>query len=87
MTLQEIAQNHWSGYVALRSDDRLSSHASTTFSFCDGRLLDVRVNNTVISNLETAMDSGKDDGYYICTKDRKPFYGTEKEYRIALGYN
>lgn len=84
MTLQEIAQNHWSGYVALTADDYLEY--KTTFSFCDGRLDSIRIDNKVISSLSTVMDSGKDNRYYICTKDRQPFSGTDEEYRIALGY-
>ena len=86
MTLQEIAKLHYSGYVAQISDNLLDSHAKTTISFCDKMLTGVRVNNMIVSDLKSVMDSGKQNDYYICTKDRKPFNGTPEEYRIALGY-
>ena len=70
-TLQEIGAQHWSGYVAYEGDSLVGASSKTTYSFCNGRIVDVRINNMVIGRLDTIMDSNRDKGYYLCDKDRK----------------
>ena len=69
-TLQEIGAQHWSGYVAYEGDSFTEASNKTTYSFCNGRIVDVRINNMIIGRLDTIMHSGNDNSYYICNKDR-----------------
>ena len=71
MTLQEIGAQHWSGYIAHSRDDLSESTNQTTYSFCNGRIQDIRVNRLIVGRLDTVMDSGKDNQYYLCDSDRK----------------
>lgn len=84
-TLQEIAKQHHSGYLTnINYIDR-----KTVFSFCAGRLHDVRTNNVILTVIDTVMDSGRDRSYIICDK-----YGNslnylsndDNSYRVKLGY-
>ena len=84
-TLQEIAKGHHSGYLMnIKYADR-----KTVFSFCAGRLQDVRTNNVILSVIDTVMDSGKDNSYVICDKygnSLESLANKDNEYRIKLGY-
>ena len=84
-TLQEIAKGHHSGYLMnIKYADR-----KTVFSFCAGRLQDVRLNGAILSTIDTVMDSGKDSNYVICDKygnSLGSLSNNDKEYRVRLGY-
>ena len=82
-TLQEIANKHHSGY--LRSTK--SKDNNVVFSFCNGRLGDVRQNGMILASIDTIMDSGKDASYIITDKLGNSCRGMEdSDYRIKLGY-
>lgn len=84
-TLQEIAKAHHSGYLMnINYEDR-----KTVFSFCANNLHDVRTNNVILSNINTIMDSGRDNGYVICDKygnSLESLANNDTEYRFRLGY-
>ena len=84
-TLQEIAKGHHSGYLMnIKYADR-----KTVFSFCAGRLQDVRLNGAILTVIDTVMDSGKDSNYVICDKygnSLGSLSNNDKEYRVRLGY-
>lgn len=81
-TLQEIAKQHHSGY--LRST---KGKDNVVFSFCNGRLNDVRQNGMILTSIDTIMDSGKDASYIITDKFGNSCRGMEdSDYRIKLGY-
>ena len=84
-TLQEIAKGHHSGYLMnTRYENR-----KTVFSFCAGRLNDVRTNGAILVHFNTVMDSGKDNSYVICDKygnSLESLANKDNEYRIKLGY-
>ena len=83
-TLQEIAKGHHSGYLMnIKYGNR-----TTVFSFCAGRLQDVRTNGAILSYIDTTMDSGKDNSYVICDKygnSLESLANKDNEYRIKLG--
>lgn len=84
-TLQEIAKAHHSGYLINKN----YLNKNTVFSFCGGRLQDVRINNMILSEIDTVMDSGKDNSYLICDKygnSLESLANTDHQYRIQLGY-
>ena len=84
-TLQEIAKGHHSGYLMNTN----YINRKTVFSFCAGRLHDVRTNNIILSVIDTVMDSGKDNSYVICDKygnSLESLANKDNEYRIKLGY-
>ena len=84
-TLQEIAKGHHSGYLMNTNYE----NRKTVFSFCAGRLHDVRTNNIILSVIDTVMDSGKDNSYVICDKygnSLESLANKDNEYRIKLGY-
>ena len=70
MTLQEIGAQHWSEYVAYEGDSLVGASSKITYSFCNGRVVDVRINDIIIDKLNTIMDSCNDKRYFICDKDR-----------------
>lgn len=84
-TLQEIAKAHHSGYLMnINYADR-----KTVFSFCAGRLHDVRTNNVILTTIDTVMDSRRDNGYVICDKygnSLESLANNDREYRSRLGY-
>ena len=81
-TLQEIAKQHHSGYLrCTRGKD------TVVFSFCNGRLMDVRQNGMVLTQIDAIMDSGKDATYIITDKLGTSCRSMEdSEYRKKLGY-
>ena len=84
-TLQEIAKGHHSGYLM----NIKYENSKTVFSFCAGRLQDVRTNGAILSAIDTVMDSGKDNSYVICDKygnSLESLANKDNEYRIKLGY-
>ena len=84
-TLQEIAKGHHSGYLM----NIKYENSKTVFSFCAGRLQDVRTNGAILSAIDTVMDSGKDSSYVICDKNGNSleFLANEdNKYRVKLGY-
>ena len=84
-TLQEIAKGHHSGYLM----NIKYGNSKTVFSFCAGRLQDVRINGAILSAMDTVMDSGKDNSYVICDKygnSLESLANKDNEYRIKLGY-
>lgn len=84
-TLQEIAKGHHSGYLMNIN----YAERKTVFSFCAGRLQDVRTNGAILSTIDTVMDSGKDSNYVICDKhgnSLESLANKDNEYRIKLGY-
>ena len=84
-TLQEIAKGHHSGYLMNIN----YANKKTVFSFCAGRLQDVRTNGAILSAIDTTMDSGKDNSYVICDKygnSLESLANKDNEYRIKLGY-
>ena len=70
MTLQEVGAQHWSEYVAYEGDSLVGASSKITYSFCNGRIVDVRINDMIIGRLDTIMNSGNDKRYFICDKDR-----------------
>ena len=81
-TLQEIANKHFSGYIrSTKGKDNV------VFSFCNGRLWDVRQNGMILTQIDTIMDSGKDASYIITDKLGNSCRNMEEsEYRTKLGY-
>lgn len=88
LSLDEIASTYHAGYVRRASDLRNPIN-KTTYSFCAGELIDVRINSKIIASLGFVMKSFTPaEIYYICDK-----YGnickdmTPDEYAIHLGYS
>lgn len=82
-TLQEIAKQHHSGYLRCTK-----GKDTVVFSFCAGRLQDVRQNGMILTPVDTIMDSGKDASYIITDKLGNSCVGLEdSEYRKKLGYH
>lgn len=66
------------------------ANRKAVFSFCAGRLHDVRTNNVILTTIATVMDSGRDNGYVICDKysnSLESLANNDYEYRSKLGYS
>ena len=84
-TLQEIAKQHHSGYLLNKN----CIDKKTVFSFCAGRLQDVRINSMIVTRIDTVMDSGRDSSYVICDKygnSLESLANNDNDYRAKLNY-